>query len=104
MKTKAQIAILVFVAVNSTAYASSFFRCPNGSVISAGDRISVVAVKCDSPSFVNHRTESEETSRGRIEYIDVQEWTYNQGQNKMLTTLIFRDGVLHRIETGGYGR
>lgn len=93
----------VFVAVASNAFAGDF-RCPNGSIVSTGDSISEVMVKCDPPTNRIKRTDSEETFRGRVRYIEVEEWTYNEGPHTLVHYLTFRNGVLTEIKTGTFGR
>lgn len=80
------------------------FRCPNGSIVSSGDSISEVMVKCDPPTNKVKSTDSEETVRGRVRYIEVEEWTYNQGPNTLVHYLTFRNGRLVEIKTGTFGR
>lgn len=85
------------------------FRCPNGNIVSSGDSISTVAAKCDPPAASFRRDEpmgidvSRENNKigKRIIYIEVQEWTYNKGST-LLHTLIFRNGVLSEVRTGGF--
>lgn len=93
----------VLILLTGTAYAGNF-RCPNGSIVSAGDSISDVVVKCDQPTNKIKRTESESTGRGRVRYVEVEEWTYNEGMNTLVHYLIFRDGALVEIRTGTFGR
>jgi len=80
------------------------FRCPNGSIVSSGDTISEVMVKCDPPTNKIKRTDSDETSRGRVRYIEVEEWTYNEGPHTLIHYLTFRNGVLTEVRTGTFGR
>ena len=95
------VALCCFLTA-SVAYADNF-RCPNGSIVSTGDSMAVVATKCDSPSFVTQRDEP--VSRGgRTVYIEVQEWTFNEGPDRLLHTLVFRNGILEAVQSGGYGR
>ena len=99
--------LLSFVAVLAFAAPPAFadnFRCPNGSIVSSGDSISEVVVKCDPPTNKIKRTDSEETIRGRVRYIEVEEWTYNQGLNTLVHYLTFRNGVLTDVKTGTFGR
>lgn len=87
------------------------FRCPNGNIVSTGDSISTVSAKCDPPAGTFRREEPVEVEIGRregkagskIAYIEVQEWTYTQGST-LLHTLIFRNGVLSEVRTGGFVR
>jgi len=80
------------------------FRCPNGSIVSSGDSISEVMVKCDPPTNRIKRTDSDETVRGRVRYVEVEEWTYNEGPHTLVHYLTFRNGVLTEVKTGTFGR
>ncbi len=102
MKVITLIAALLMFSVTA-GYADNF-RCPNGSIVSSGDSISEVMVKCDSPTNKIKRTDSEETFRGRVRYIEVEEWTYNEGPNTLVHYLIFRNGLLTEVKTGTFGR
>jgi len=84
--------------------AADTFRCPNGSLLSTGDSISEAVVKCDPPTNKVKRTEGEETGRGRVRYVEVEEWTYNEGPHTLVHYLSFRDGVLVQVRTGSFGR
>ena len=85
------------------------FRCPNGNIVSSGDSISTVAAKCDTPASSFKREEpmeievsgSDRKTGTKNVYIEVQEWTYNQGST-LLHTLIFRNGSLSEVRTGGF--
>lgn len=92
---------LLFCTVQ--AFADNF-RCPNGSIVSTGDSISEVMVKCDPPTNKIRRTDSDETSRGRVRYVEVEEWTYNEGPNTLIHILTFRNGILIEVNTGTFGR
>ena len=102
MKRLAMLATMLVFCVPDV-YADNF-RCPNGSIVSSGDSISEVAVKCDPPTTKIKRTDSDETSRGRVRYIEVEEWTYNEGPNTLIHYLTFRNGVLTEVKTGTFGR
>lgn len=80
------------------------FRCPNGAIVSTGDTMAQVYVECDPPSFKNVRTESEAGYRGATILITVEEWTYNEGPHRLMHMLTFRNGVLDRVQTLGYGK
>jgi hypothetical protein len=94
-------AVLVFCAREARA---DNFRCPNGSIISSGDSISEVMVKCDPPTNKIKRTDSEDNYSGRVRYVEVEEWTYNQGPNTLVHYLTFRNGILVEVRTGSFGR
>jgi hypothetical protein len=105
------IYVIIFAIISLSvdqAFADNF-RCPNGTIVSTGDSISTVAAKCDPPAFSFKREEPMEIevskaggkSGTKIIYIEVQEWTYNQGST-LLHTLMFRNGVLSEVRTGGF--
>ena len=91
-----------------SAFADNF-RCPNGKIVSTGDSISTVAVKCDPPAGMFKREEPTDSEFRRMDgrtgtrsvYIEVEEWTYNQGSS-LLHTLIFRNGILSEVRTGSF--
>lgn len=103
------IAFAAAVFFSADQVSADNFRCPNGRIVSTGDSISTVAAKCDPPAGSFRREEPMETevggadskTRAKIIYIEVQEWTYNQGST-LLHTLIFRNGVLAEVRTGGF--
>lgn len=85
------------------------YRCPNENIVSTGDSISTVASKCDPPALMFKREEPmtiednrEDSKTGtKIIYIEVLEWTYNQGLSH---TLIFRNGIFSEIRFGGFAK
>jgi hypothetical protein len=96
-------ALLILITCSSAALADNF-RCPNGAIVSTGDRIAEVYVKCDPPSFRDTRTESDSGRRGATILINVEEWTYNEGPNRLMHLLIFYNGILSEVRTLGYGK
>ena len=94
----------IILAICSNVAFADNFRCPNGSIVSSGDSVSEVMVKCDPPTNKIKRTDSENTFSGRVRYIEVEEWTYNQGPNTLVHYLTFRNGTLTEVKTGTFGR
>ena len=95
------IALLLCFA--ATAQADNF-RCPNGSIVSTGDSQSIVAMKCDPPTYKSSRVQSEAGGHGATILINVEEWTYNEGPNRLVHILYFRNGLLESVQTAGYGK
>jgi hypothetical protein len=99
--------ITMCVVIISFSAAQAFadnFRCPNGKIVSTGDSISTVSVKCDPPAGIFKREEPmllDGMTRPKAVYIEVQEWTYTEGST-LLHTLIFRNGILSEVRTGGF--
>ena len=110
MKMLFAVCAVVISFAASQAYADNF-RCPNGNIVSSGDSISTVAIKCDPPANSFKREEPVETEFSRadgktgtkIVYVEVQEWLYTEGST-LLHTLIFRNGLLSEVITGGFVR
>jgi Protein of unknown function (DUF2845) len=100
---KKSILVLALLTAATAAQADNF-RCPNGAIVSTGDSMSEVYVKCDPPTFKTTRTESEAGYKGATILISVEEWTYNEGPNRLIHTLTFRNGVLQSVVTGGFGK
>ena len=93
--------VIVFSA--PAAFADNF-RCPNGAIVSTGDRIAEVYVKCDPPSFRDTRTESESGYRGATILVNVEEWTYNEGPHRLMHLLVFYNGILREVRSLGFGK
>ncbi len=95
--------IALMIALATSAQANNF-RCPNGSIVSTGDKISIVGIKCDTPTYKSTRVQSEAGDKGATILINFEEWTYNEGPNRLVHILTFRDGVLESVQTAGYGK
>lgn len=104
MKQYCLLLLALCVLVTGTPASADTFRCPNGALVSTGDNISVVAMKCDAPSFKSNRMESEAGHRGATILVSVEEWTYNEGPHRLIHILTFRNGILTQVQTGGYGK
>lgn len=96
--------ILGLVLGLASVAAADNFRCPNGEIVSTGDRLSIVAMKCDPPTYKNTRTESEAGHRGATILVSVEEWTYNEGPNRLVHILTFKNGILDSVQTAGFGK
>jgi hypothetical protein len=81
--------------------------CREGNILSIGDTKFEVLRKCGPPDFSESRDADElvirRFDRSRRTTIRIDEWTYNFGPRRFLLHLIFEDGRLKRMETGGYG-
>lgn len=103
MKTSTAVLLAMILFAVPAAFADNF-RCPNGAIVSTGDRVSEVYVKCDPPTFRDTRTESEAGRKGATILVNVEEWTYNEGPNRLMHLLVFYNGVLSEVRTLGYGK
>lgn len=90
MRTISEIICLIIVVFAFPAFADDF-RCPNGNLVSTGQSISEVQIKCDPPS-----------SKVKLSR-HVVEWTYNQGPHKFVYFLVFKKGILTEIRSGSFG-
>lgn len=99
---------LAIVLLQAVPVHADNYRCPNGNIVSTGDSIAIVAIKCDPPFYTTKRQEPIQVTvdgrhSSRIAYIEVEEWVYNQGST-LLHTLLFRNGVLSEVITGGFAK
>lgn len=104
MKRHSLLFLPVCLLLAVTPALADTFRCPNGALVSTGDSISVVAMKCDPPSYKTSRMESGAGHRGATILSSVEEWTYNEGPHRLIHILTFRNGILTQVQTGGYGK
>ena len=101
----------LFMATNAEAQT---LRCGN-SVVGAGDTKAAVLQKCGEPvmketfckaaepqTAVNPQTGT--TIVNVLPCENVDDWTYNPGQGKLMTTLRFREGTLRAITDGDRAR
>jgi len=103
MKGRTLLVLSLLFGLVSVAAADNF-RCPNGEIVSTGDRLSIVAMKCDPPTYKSARTESEAGHKGATILVSVEEWTYNEGPNRLVHILTFRNGLLDSVQTAGFGK
>lgn len=103
MKRLLLLTACLLAGLTDSALADNF-RCPNGAIVSTGDTMAEVYVECDPPSFKNVRTESEAGYRGATILVNVEDWTYNEGPHRLMHMLTFRNGVLEKVQTLGYGK
>ncbi len=87
----------------ASATTSDTFRCPNGALVSTNDKLGTVTRTCDAPTSVTRRTITKGLLYGYFETVEVEEWIYNLGPSSFMYYLTFENGVLTRIESGGYG-
>ncbi len=101
----------------------STIRCDKG-LVTRGDRMYVVLMKCGEPTYRSIRYEKsikrdffrdispngdrreEEAYRDPFlveEFVEIQEWVYNFGSLQFIRYLTFENGILVHIEIGDYG-
>ncbi len=87
-------------------------RCGTALVSDGASKSDVVA-KCGEPIAKESRSESEEvktkdaagdTSVKRVVHKTFEEWTYNFGPNRLMQVVVFENGKLIDVKSGGYGR
>ncbi|SDM34899.1 Protein of unknown function [Geoalkalibacter ferrihydriticus] len=81
--------------------------CRDGRTLRVGDTKIEVIRKCGAPAYSDSREDellrAVDPHRALRSTIRVDEWTYNFGPRRFLLHLIFENGRLRQIETGGYG-
>ncbi|AOX99550.1 DUF2845 domain-containing protein [Jeongeupia sp. USM3] len=99
---------LLALGLCSTAATAASFRC-NNDLVYVGDSRATVLQKCGEPmvkdSFCKAPPQTVSTGgQGTVVNVvpceNVDEWTYNPGSGKFLTTLRFERGTLAGIRDG----
>jgi hypothetical protein len=100
---------LLFLAAfdgSASAATSKTLRCGN-RLASLGDNKAEVLIKCGSPAWKDDWTDQIITNPNSVDAsrlsIDRERWVYNFGHNSFLRFLLFENGRLVDIATGGYG-
>ena len=75
-------------------------RCGT-KLVDVGDRKHKVLNQCGEPVYKDAYEQNSPVYPYHTEQIDV--WTYNYGSARFMRELIFRNGVLHRINKLDYG-
>lgn len=95
--------LTIIVGTASDALA---FRC-DGRLVSEGDPAFRVRALCGAPTDVaervRHRSHIDDEGYERTVTDVVEEWTYNRGRQRFVTTVVFVRGKVARIRSGGYG-
>jgi hypothetical protein len=109
--------VCVLLFQNNVA-ADSYLRC-QGRLVSIGDTKEEVLDKCDHPDKRDQWKEDDKSTISQIydykneryiapkrikQPIQMERWTYNMGENRLIRYLYFQNGELIKIETGNRGR
>jgi len=123
--TKIALCLMIFFPMTGMqVYAGpGNLRCDKG-IVSHGDRLFDVLMKCGEPTYRSIKDEKRtkrdlyrdlfpprelrESEKYREplfveELIEVEEWAYNLGSLQFVRYLTFENGILVNIELGGYG-
>lgn len=89
-----------------SASADAAMRCGN-RLVNDGDRDFSVQQRCGAPFFTDRYFGIDVLDRGgpfeRQREVEWTVWYYNFGRNALMQSLLFRDGILQRIGSLGYG-
>ena len=81
--------------------------CPGG-IVSLGESTAQVHLKCGDPTIWDQRTEDTNLrdEEGHWFHLSrtIDEWIYDFGTNRLIQTLIFHNGDLIKISSGGFGK
>ena len=113
------LSLLLACAGWTTVRADDGFRCRTGRLVSLGDRMPEVQGRCGDPDFVSTRIEKRKVKHrvtrwvggvqeSVIEEVEVEvpldEWTYDLGPQSFIRYVLFENGSVINVTTGGYGR
>ena len=108
MQTAIYCIVLALVLPSEAASASSSgsLRCGN-DLVSVGNTKAEVIIKCGAPDWkddwTNEIINNVNTADELRVSVDRERWVYNFGPNSFLRFLLFENGRLINISTGGYG-
>jgi hypothetical protein len=101
-----EVLLLVFVLASPLfAEDRDSLRC-DGKVISIGSTYGEVLAKCGEPASGSKREMVEEFGRRFYRsYIsnEIEDWIYNFGQYQFQYQITFKNGIVKRIQSLGYG-
>lgn len=113
--TRSMIAAVAFLLASSTGGGLAHALYCADRIIQTGDSTSRVEQHCGEPTEVVRRTETRMRTVHRqlpggvivsdtISYtVLVEQWVYDFGRTRFVQRMLFEDGVLLRIDAGGYG-
>jgi len=98
--------MLFLALLGKAAAASGELRCGN-RLVSADDTKAEVLIKCGAPAWKDNWTDEIINNVNTADELRVsiarERWVYNFGPNSFLSFLLFENGRLINISTGGYG-
>jgi hypothetical protein len=106
---------LSFLFLVPTAADAATLRCGT-QLVADGASKSDVLLKCGEPMAKESRTEAVSdklkqrgedgttTSTEKTVIKTIDEWTYNFGPNRLIQVVVFENGKLVEVRSGGYGR
>ena len=106
---------LSFLTLLPSSADAATLRCGN-QLVADGASKSDVLLKCGEPMAKESRTESvgdklkqrgedgTSTTTEKTVIKTIEEWTYNFGPNRLIQVVVFENGKLVDVRSGGYGR
>ncbi len=94
------VALLITIILLVFSRQALALRCGT-KLVDLGDRKHKVLYKCGEPTYTDYYEQIAPVYPYLTEHMDV--WVYNFGSTRFIQELIFRNGVLHRINKLGYG-
>jgi len=119
MRTSLALPLLLAWLVSAPVHADDGFRCGTGRLVSVGDRMSEVYNRCGDPDAVNTRIEKRKVKHkvsrwvGGVQEsvieeeeveVPLDEWTYDLGPRSFIRYVLFENGSVINVMTGGYGK
>ena len=99
MKHGLKLFVIVSIVFTAVPVYSDSFRC-GSNLVSAGDDKATVVMKCGKPIQTDYDTLRCTEEFGVVRCRKIEEWTYNPGSGKLLTTLIFEGSKLIAFRAG----
>lgn len=108
------VSVLCCVALSPLSYADTM-RCETGQLVSKGDTTTNVLNDCGEPTQRDRWQECQQPPAdrpslnsqrpfSRVDCVTMERWTYNFGPQRLVHSLLFKNGRLLTIQTHGYGQ
>ena len=111
MNRSRKVAIVCLILIGSTAATNAYAMRCGTHLISRGDHVSKLLRYCGEPDFEQSRSaqRSYHNRFGQVlftgfhEQVQIDEWTYNLGPNKLMRVVTMENGVVREVRHLGYG-
>jgi Protein of unknown function (DUF2845) len=108
-RASAVFALVLGAVLQAGAASADTLRCGN-KLVTSGDTLYDVQVRCGAPAFATRRTEVRSVSSWgigagatRTLEVVIDEWIYDFGPQKLMQHLIFEQGHLITVRSGHRG-
>ena len=109
---KGRITVTAFLILIGSTLATNAYAMRCGThLIARGDHVSKLLRYCGEPDFAQSRSAARTYQNrfgqvlfaGFYEEVQIDEWTYNLGPNKLMRVVTMENGIVREVRHLGYG-